>query len=184
MLYALEIPKTWGGDTGFLNMYLALETMPDALRQKIEKRSIKQDLSVNSAGIKRRGVANNHDIRTSPGASHPIVRTHPDTGFEALYLGRRRNAYINGLPLEESERLLDSLFEHAARCEFSWIHQWRPGDLIIWDNRCTMHHRDAFDPKSRRVMHRTQTLGTKPYYDEENSQKLPHPRGAAVKAYS
>jgi taurine dioxygenase len=71
-------------------------------------------------------------------------------------LGRRRNAYIEGLALDESEALLDEIWTEATRPSLTWAHQWQVGDLVLWDNRCTMHRRDAFDPTSRRVMHRTQ----------------------------
>ena len=84
--------------------------------------------------------------------------THPDTGRKALYLGRRRNGYIVGLPLDESEALLDELWAHATKPEFAASHSWRLGDVVMWDNRCTMHRRDAFDPAARRILHRTQLL--------------------------
>jgi taurine dioxygenase len=96
---------------------------------------------------------------TSPGAVHPLVCKHPETGRSALYLGRRRNAYITGLPLAESEALLDELWSYADREELAWYNQWRVGDLVLWDNRCTMHRRDPFDPDTRRIMHRTQVKG-------------------------
>jgi len=96
------------------------------------------------------------DPRTSPGTVHPLVAIHPETGRRALYLGRRRNAYIEGMTLEESDALLDEVWAHATRDQFAWRHHWRAGDLVLWDNRCTMHRRDAFDPGARRVMHRTQ----------------------------
>ena len=89
------------------------------------------------------------DPVTSPGAVHPLVCTHPDTGRRMLYLGRRRNAYLVGLALAESEALLDELWSYVDRPEFAWEHVWRVGDLVLWDNRCTMHRRDAFDPGSR-----------------------------------
>jgi taurine dioxygenase len=84
------------------------------------------------------------------------VCTHPESGRRALYLGRRRNAYIEGLPLAESETLLDEIWKLATRSEFTWYHHWQAGDLVLWDNRCVMHRRDAFDAADRRVMHRTQ----------------------------
>jgi taurine dioxygenase len=90
---------------------------------------------------------------------HPLVCTHPDTGRRMLYLGRRRNAYLVGLDLAESEALLDELWDFVARPEFAWEHVWQVGDLVLWDNRCTMHRRDGFDPRSRRIMHRTQVKG-------------------------
>jgi taurine dioxygenase len=76
-----------------------------------------------------------------------------------LYLGRRRNAYIGGLPLAESEGLLDELWSYATRKEVVWGHEWRAGDVVLWDNRCTMHRRDGFDSYTRRILHRTQIKG-------------------------
>src|SRR5438067_511944 len=154
-LYSLEAPPT-GGDTGFCNMYRAYETLPGELRQQVEGRMCRHDASRNSAGELRRGFVDAPDPTQVVGAEHPIVRTHPVTGRKALFLGRRPNAYIPGLPLAESEALLDALWAHCTKPEFAWYQQWRSGDLILWDNRCVMHRRDAFDPNARRVMHRTQ----------------------------
>jgi len=161
LLYSLEIPRE-GGDTGFSNMYAALETLPADLRRRVDGLSIKHDSSTNSGGYLRYGSKPVTDLRTCPGAVHPIVTTHPETGRKALFLGRRRHAYIMGLSLEESEKLLDELWVYATRPELSWHHKWRVGDVLMWDNRCAMHRRDAFDPASRRVMHRTQIKGSKP----------------------
>jgi taurine dioxygenase len=161
-LYAIEVPPA-GGDTGFCNMYLAYETLPGELRQRVEGRQCRHDASRNSAGELRRGFVDAPDATQVVGAEHPIVRTHPMTGRKALFLGRRRNAYIPGLPLTESETLLDALWAHCTKPEFAWYQQWRAGDLILWDNRCVMHRRDAFDPATRRVMHRTQVKGDRPF---------------------
>lgn len=161
-LYALEVPPE-GGDTGFSNMVLAYESLPEALRRQIESRVCRHDSSTNSAGELRRGASEVTDPRGAPGAEHPIVRTHPVSGKKALFLGRRRNAYILGLELEESERLLDALFAHATQPQFCWVQKWRVGDLVLWDNRAVMHRRDEFDPKSRRLMHRTQIKGDRPF---------------------
>src|SRR5260221_260604 len=103
------------------------------------------------------------DPRRAPGAHHGLVRTHPETGRKCLFLGRRRNSYIVGLELEESEALLDALWAHATQPRFAFRQQWKVGDLMIWDNRCTLHRRDSFDPNARRVMHRTQIKGDRPY---------------------
>ena len=92
------------------------------------------------------------------GTPHPLVIEHPVSGDRALYLGRRRNAYIVGLELEESERLLDQLWSYAESVVYK--HKWALGDLVPWDNRTTMHRRDAFDPAARRIMHRTQIKGS------------------------
>jgi taurine dioxygenase len=161
-LYALEVPPE-GGDTGFCNMYRAYETLPDGLRREIVGHLCRHDASRNSAGELRRGFVDASDASQTIGAEHPLVRTHPVTGRKALFLGRRRNAYIPGLPLEASESLLDALWAHATKDEFTWYQQWRVGDLILWDNRCVMHRRDAFDPAARRVMHRTQIKGDRPF---------------------
>lgn len=161
MLYALETPSA-GGNTYFCNMYAAYDSLPDALCRRISSLSLKHDATYNSGGYVRQGLAAVDDPLASPGVYHPLVVTHPETGRRALYLGRRRNAYVAGLPLSESEALLDELWRHATRDDIAWPHQWQAGDLVLWDNRCTMHRRDAFDPESRRVLHRTQIKGEKP----------------------
>jgi taurine dioxygenase len=158
MLFAIEVPPT-GGDTGFSNMYLAWEELPVDLKRAVEGRRLKHDGTYNSGGYLREGVTPTDDPTTSPGTYHPIAYRHPETGRIALYLGRRRNAYIEGLPLAESEALLDALWQHATRDALVWYNQWRVGDLVLWDNRCTMHRRDPFDATSRRIMHRTQIKG-------------------------
>ena len=164
LLYALEVPPA-GGDTGFSNMYEAYETLPADLKRAIASLQCRHDSSRNSAGELRKGFKEFADPRDAPGAVHPLIRTHPVTRRNALFLGRRRNAWIVGLPLEESEALLDKLWAHAAQQRFAWYQQWKVGDLIMWDNRSAMHRRDAFDPESRRLMHRTQIRGDKPFFD-------------------
>jgi alpha-ketoglutarate-dependent taurine dioxygenase len=161
-LYSIEVPPA-GGDTGFSNMYRAYETLPAALQARIAGLHCIHDASRNSVGQLRRGFAEVGDPRQTVGAKHPIVRTHPRTGRKALFLGRRRNAYILGLELEESEALLAQLWTHATQAELTWTQMWRPGDLVIWDNRCTMHRRDEFDDNASRIMHRTQICGDRPY---------------------
>ncbi len=155
MLHALEVPPV-GGNTYFCGMYHAYESLTDTLKHRIAGRKLKHDGTYNSGGYVRQGVTAGDDPMTSPGAYHPLVCTHPETTRRALYLGRRRNAYIQGLPLAESEALLDELWSVATREEFAWGNQWQVGDLVLWDNRSTMHRRDPFDPNSRRIMHRTQ----------------------------
>jgi taurine dioxygenase len=161
ILHALEVPPA-GGNTYFANQYLAHDTLPAELQQRLDGMMLIHDESYNSAGQLRKGFTEVKDPRVAPGAQHKIFRTHPLTGRKALYLGRRRNAYIIGLPLEESERLLDQLWAHASRPEFVWGHEWRAGDTLIWDNRCVIHRRDAFDDRKRRMMHRVQISGERP----------------------
>ena len=158
MLYALEIPPG-GGDTWFCNMYLAYECLPEPLKRRIQGLAVKHDGTYNSGGYVRHGVTPVDDPAKSPGTYHPLVCRHPETGRRGLYLGRRRNAYIAGLPLAESESLLDELWSSATRDQLTWHNEWQVGDVVLWDNRCTMHRRDSFDPGTRRVMHRTQIKG-------------------------
>jgi len=174
MQYALEVPPD-GGDTYFSNMYLALDTLPPALRDRIQGLTIKNDGSLNSAGIRRTDAVIT-DLRTYEGPSHPIIRTHPETGYNVLYLGRRPNAYINGLSIEESEALLNELWAHACQPQLAWRHRWKVGDLVVWDNRCLMHRRDSFDENQRRVMHRAQCAGDRPTYHPSATQRGSHPR--------
>jgi len=179
MLYAIEVP-TVGGDTSFSNMYLALESLSPSLRQRIEGRTIKNDGSLNSAGEKRTDAVIT-DLQTYEGPSHPIIRTHPETGHNALYLGRRPNAYIDGMSIEDSEALLDALWAHATQPRFAWTHRWNVADLVVWDNRCTMHRRNAFDANARRVMHRAQCAGDRPVYLAESSHRTAHMRAATTR---
>jgi taurine dioxygenase len=155
ILHALEVPPS-GGDTYWANMYLACDTLPAELKKKIDGREAIHDATYNSAGQMRKGHGPITDARQAPGAHHPLLATHPETGRQCLFLGRRRNSYIVGMDLEESEDLLDALWAHASKHEFVFRQEWRAGDVIVWDNRCTLHRRDAFDPSARRLMHRTQ----------------------------
>jgi taurine dioxygenase len=157
MLYSLEIPAK-DGDTCFGSMKAAFESLPRPLRERIADLSVKHDGTYDSGGNVRKGLAASDDPRMSVGTPHPIVIEHPVSGAKALYLGRRRNAYILGLALEASERLLDELWSYVEARVYR--HQWALGDLVLWDNRTTMHRRDAFDPSARRVMHRTQIKGS------------------------
>ena len=158
LLYALEVPPD-GGNTGFLNMYTAYDTLPAELKRAIEGKSCIHDSSRNSAGELRKGFQTTHDVRKTPGAVHPLVRLNPLSKRKALFLGRRPGAYIHGLSVVESEKLLDALWAHASQERFAWYQKWRVGDLVMWDNRCVMHRRDAFDENMRRLMHRTQIVG-------------------------
>jgi taurine dioxygenase len=158
LLYAVEVPPG-GGDTYWANMYLAYETLPPDLKEAIAGRTAVHDATYNSAGLMRKGMQPVSDPRQAPGARHPLVVVHPETGRPALFLGRRRNSHIVGFGLAESEALLDRLLAHATRPQLTFRQAWEKGDLVLWDNRCTLHRRDSFDPRSRRVMHRTQIKG-------------------------
>ena len=161
MLYAIEVPAK-GGDTSLCGMAAAYDALPKDLRDSIQTKAIKHDGTYNSGGFLRKGLREDNDPMTCEGQPHPIVCAHPRNGRPVLYLGRRKNAYVVGLEREASESLLDSLWEFAALSENSYTHQWRVGDLLLWDNRSTMHRRDPFDSTARRLMQRTQIRGASP----------------------
>ena len=162
MLYAIEIPEDGGGDTSFANQYMAYETLPDVMKLTIARKAQVHDSSRNSAGVLRPTAKLPTKPEEVEGPTHPLVRIHPDTGRQALYLGRRRvwpSNYIVGLENEKSEALLDRLWRHATQDEFVWTHAWRAGDVLLWDNRCALHHRTELDHTRARVLHRTQIQG-------------------------
>ena len=161
LLRSLEIPPE-GGATYFLNMYSAYETLPDDIKESIAGMTVTHAATHSSGGKAHKGFETVSDLSKVPGAHQPLVRTHPETSRKALFLGRRINSYITGLSVEDSERLLDYLWGHAIQEKFTWRQDWRVGDLVWWDNRCAMHRRDAFDPNTRRLMHRTQLKGDRP----------------------
>ena len=157
LLLGIEIPDQ-GGDTHFADQRAALAALPAALRQRVESLSVKHNAAHTSVGKLRPGFEAFDDPRDAPGAIHPMIKTHNETGKPALYLGRREWAYIPGMTVTESDDLLDALWAYVAIKENTWTQHWQPFDLIIWDNRCVMHRRDGFDQNSRRYMRRCQVL--------------------------
>lgn len=162
LLYGLEVPPT-GADTHFASQHAAYDGLSAELKAALEGKRANHDSSYTSAGELRAGARPVERADQAPGARHPVVRTHPETGRKALFLGRRRNAWIEGMPLEESEALLDRLWAEASRTDYTYVHKWRQGDLLIWDNRAVIHRRDAFDNAHRRLLLRTQLKGTRPF---------------------
>ncbi len=172
MLYAIEVPEGGGGETWFNNQYLAYETLPDDLKAAVSGKVQVHDSSRNSAGVLRPTAKLPTCTAEVEGPTHPLVRRHPVTGRLALYLGRRRvwpSNYIVGLSDDESKALLARLWEHATQEKFAWGHRWKPGDVLLWDNRCAMHYRTPIDPTRRRIMHRTQIAGEKVFPAEGES---------------
>jgi taurine dioxygenase len=157
ILLGIEIPEK-GGDTYFSNQHAALKALPEELVKRINALKIKHDASHTSVGKLRPGFESVTDPRDAPGAAHPMIRSHNETGRKALYLGRREWAFVPGLSLEDSESLLDELWSYAALPEYIWRQVWQSGDLIIWDNRSVLHRRDDFNQSSRRLMKRCQVL--------------------------
>jgi len=157
MLYALEVPSK-GGDTLFANGYMAYESLPAAIKGRIEgRRALNAYDYDNAATLRAARLASG-----VPSCVHPVVRTHPFTGRKALYVNRLMTVRIEGLPEAESEELLNFLFDHQEKPEFIYTHVWRPGDLLMWDNRCTLHARTDFSATERRLMRRVTIMGEKP----------------------
>ena len=158
MLYAMEIPKK-GGDTIFSNMYKAYETLPPELKIKLNGLMAVNVYDYEASGTKR-------GSKIADGVkhfAHPVFRTHPVTKRKALYVNRLMTDHIVGLPLDESNDILNLLFDHAEQAEFTYAHKWTVGDIIIWDNRCTLHARSDFDSSERRKLRRITVLGEKPF---------------------
>jgi taurine dioxygenase len=157
MLYAIEVPSV-GGNTMFANAYLAYETLPDDVKRRIDgRRAINAYDYANAATI--RGTRLGEGV---PHYSHPVVRTHPVTRRKALYVNRLMTVAIEGMPEAESEALLNLLFDHQEQRQFVYEHVWRVGDILMWDNRCTLHARTDFSAGERRLMRRVAILGEKP----------------------
>jgi len=158
LLYSLEIPDR-GGDTLFASGYAAYEALDPAIKERLEGRRAFHHYNYGSTvrGDDRGVAAFNESV-------HPVFRTHDETGRKALYVNRLMTVRIEGLPEEESDALLAALFDHAERPDFVYRHVWRVGDLLVWDNRCSMHARDDFPSDQRRLMLRTTVKGTtRPY---------------------
>jgi taurine dioxygenase len=157
MLYAIEVPSS-GGNTLFANAYKAYETLPESVKRRIDGRKALHAYDYDTAATKR-GTKLADGV---PSYAHPVVRTHPATGRKALYVNRLMTVQIEGLPPDESDELLNLLFEHQENPEFIYEHIWRPGDLLLWDNRCTLHARTDFSADERRLLRRVTILGEKP----------------------
>lgn len=174
-------PASAGGNTEFCNCYAAYEALPERLKNVVHGRTIKHDTAYDTNRNLRRGAQAVSDVRLSPGPSHPIVSTHPETGCNSLFLGRRPKHYVNGLSVEESEALLDELWAHMLKPEHIIEHAWREGDVVMWDNRCSLHRRGPFDPNAQRELHAAQVRGHKPYEAPDARTRAPHPRMALAR---
>jgi alpha-ketoglutarate-dependent taurine dioxygenase len=156
MLYAVELPPE-GGDTEFANTLLGYAALPDGAKQRIAALRV----------VFRWGASGGKsmmEMRGDPPVDHPLVRTHPDTGRKALYLGNHAS-HIPGMPEAEGAALLNELLEHTTQRQFVYAHRWRKGDLVMWDNRCLLHRAVANYQmaKYRRVLHRSVVRGTVPF---------------------
>jgi len=157
LLYAIEAPRR-GGETILASTYAAYDALPEALKARIEGLT-----AYNAYDTERDVTSRDDNLRPDRGgAAHPVVIVHPETGRRALYVNRLMTDHIVGLDRAESDRLLEELFGYTERPEFTYAHAWRPGDLLVWDNRCTLHGRNDFDPREPRVIRRITTRGEVP----------------------
>jgi taurine dioxygenase len=158
LLYSLEVPS-YGGDTLFASGYAAYDTLDPSIKSQLAGRRAFHHYNYGSTV---RG--DSRGVEAFSQAVHPVFRTHDETGRKAIYVNRLMTTRIENLPEAESDALLQALFDHSEKPEFIYRHVWRVGDLIVWDNRCSMHARDDFPSDQRRLMLRTTVKGTqKPY---------------------
>jgi alpha-ketoglutarate-dependent taurine dioxygenase len=161
MLYGVAVPET-GGDTQFVNMYRAYDDLLSEVKRRIADLRV-----VHKYDSPRKGTPiatlNAEETAQLPDVVHPLVRRHPETHRRALYMNPNRMSHIVGLDRAESDRLLDELTQHAIEPRYQYRHTWRRGDIVIWDNRCTMHKANPDYPAgARRLMHRIIVEGTVP----------------------
>jgi len=158
-LLARELPSDGSGDTWFLDLLGAYETLPLGLKTTIARHNIFHDAGYTSAGTKRT------DTRDGAGSWHPIVNSDPLSGRPSLFLGRTLNRQVDKLETPAGHALLDELWTHARQEQFVLRHRWQPGDLLLWNNIAVMHRRDAFDSAQRRRLHRTQIRALHPHWE-------------------
>jgi taurine dioxygenase len=161
MLYGVAVPET-GGDTQFTNMYRAYDDLAPEMKRRIADLRV-----VHKYDSPRKGTAiatlKADEAAQLPDVTHPLVRRHPETQRQALYMNPNRMSHIAGMERAESDRLLDALTQHAIQPQYQYRHKWRRGDIVIWDNRCTMHKANADYPAgARRLMHRIIVKGSVP----------------------
>lgn len=157
MLYAMEL-TSWGGNTLFSNCYAAAEGLPDDLKRRLNG---KKAMQVYEYGTTLK-MKKKYDRKNFPHYAHPIFRKHPETGRSALFVSELMTEEIIGLHKEESDKILAYLFEHQKQPQFIYEHPWRIGDLIMWDNRCTIHARTDFPRDERRMLRRLTIQDTNP----------------------
>jgi taurine dioxygenase len=164
VLYAKEIPEN-GGDTMFANLYLAYETLSDPMKAMLDNRNAVNSSQKGDAAVGRQKSIDENpkdatDIQTE--SIHPVLRTHPETGRQALYVNRGHTVCFEGMTPQESAPILEYLFEYQIRPEFTCRFQWAPGSIAIWDNRCALHYPLNDYQGQRRVMHRVTMEGDTP----------------------
>ena len=163
ILYALQVPPT-GGDTLFTNMTRAYDTLPQGAKGRLEGvTAVNRVAEGRRTSVDGRIRMSKAQLTKTPDVVHPVIRTHPETGRKSLYVSQSHTDRVVGMDLEEGRALIRKLVAHATRPENIYTHQWRPYDILMWDNRCTMHRVAPYDRRHRRHMHRTTIEGDTPY---------------------
>lgn len=172
MLYGVETPKV-GGDTGFASTYKAYEALPQATKDLIAgKRARFSRVEMHLVNYPNLPPLTEAEKRERPDVWHPIVRTHPETLRQCLYIGRWA-VEIEDMPADEGKALIDELTKHCAKPEFVYIHNWLPGDVVLWDNRCTQHCAIPYDDsKEARHMLRTTLEGDVPFFQMPDGGRI------------
>ena len=156
-LYAEEVPSR-GGNTRFANCYAAYEALPDDIRRRVDGRRALNAYDYGDQMLVKGGPR----PPDAPRYVHPVIRTHPETGRKAIYVNRLMTEHIVDMDKGESDEILEILYDHVERPDFVHEHVWRPSDLLMWDNRCTLHARTDFDPNQRRKLRRMTIKGDRP----------------------
>jgi taurine dioxygenase len=166
MLHAQELPAE-GGDTLFANMHLAYDTLPDAVKNEIRHARAEHSYLKQYAELQRRSPwrpnLTQAQVDEVPPVVHPVVRTHPETGRQALFVSEHFTTRIVGIPDDASTALLEELFAHSVKPQHVYRHQWQPHDMVFWDNRSLMHLAAGCPADQRRKLYRTTIEGDAPY---------------------
>jgi len=160
LLHGIEISRT-GGITQFINMYTVYDDLPESLRRQVEGRKARHDFSMLSRVVGS-PPPTEQEKAAMPPVWHPMVRRHPVTGRKSLYISSIYNDAVEGMEDGAARRLIEELDAFAAQPKYMYRHVWEPHDVLMWDNRCTVHAVTPHDPSERRVMHRTTIIGSEP----------------------
>ena len=160
LLHGIEISRT-GGITQFINMYMVYDDLPESLRRQVEGRKARHDFAMLSRLVGS-PPPSGEERAAMPPVWHPMVRRHPVTGRKSLFISSIYNDAIEGMEDGPARRLIEELSDFAAQPKYMYRHEWEPHDVLMWDNRCTVHAVTPHDPNERRVMHRTTIVGREP----------------------
>ncbi len=160
LLHGVEVSRS-GGATCFTNMYAVYEALPERLKRQVEGRRARHNFG-HLHSLQRLKPLTEAERAAMPPVWQPMVRRHPVTGRKSLYISPIYHDEVEGLSAEAADALIEELAEFAGRPEFVYEHRWETDDVVLWDNRCTMHRVTPYDPAERRVMHRTTIVGDGP----------------------